>query len=56
MSAEDKLQQLEAISAEVAACEECPLHEGRTRTVPGEGNPNSPLLFIGEAPGFHEDR
>ena len=56
MTTEEKRQQLEAINAEVAACEKCPLHQGRTRTVPGEGNPNSPLLFIGEAPGFHEDQ
>ena len=56
MTTEEKRQQLEAISAEVAACEKCPLHQGRTHTVPGEGNPNSPLLFIGEAPGFHEDQ
>ncbi len=56
MTTEEKLQQLEAISAEVAACVKCPLHQGRTHTVPGEGNPNSPLLFIGEAPGFHEDQ
>ena len=56
MTTEEKPQKLEAISAEVAACVKCPLHQGRTRTVPGEGNPNSPLLFIGEAPGFHEDQ
>ncbi|MAG37570.1 MAG: uracil-DNA glycosylase [Dehalococcoidia bacterium] len=56
MTGEEKLEQLEAIASEIAECVKCPLHEGRSCTVPGEGNPNSPLLFIGEAPGFHEDQ
>ena len=44
------------INARVAVCTACRLHEGRTQTVPGDGNPNAELLFIGEAPGFHEDQ
>ncbi len=48
---------LEAISAEIAQCTACPLHEGRTNTVPGQGNAKNPdLLFIGEAPGADEDK
>lgn len=44
------------ICARVAACEACPLHRGRTLTVPGRGNINSPdIMFIGEAPGAEED-
>ncbi len=47
---------LAGLEATVAACKECPLHEGRTRTVFGAGNPKTNLLFIGEAPGRDEDR
>src|SRR5207247_573264 len=34
----------------------CRLHESRTRTVFGVGSPNAELMFVGEAPGFHEDQ
>lgn len=37
-------------------CARCPLFESRNHIVFGEGNPNADLLFIGEAPGFEEDR
>ncbi len=47
---------LEAIAAEVRGCTRCPLHVGRTRAVPGEGNPSTEVVFVGEAPGFNEDR
>lgn len=47
---------LEKVAAEVAACENCPLHQGRTNTVPGEGRPDAEIMFIGEGPGFHEDK
>ena len=40
----------------VAACKACSLHEGRTQTVFGVGNQQADLMFIGEAPGFHEDK
>ena len=43
------------ISAEVIACQRCPLATTRTNAVPGDGDPTSPYLFIGEAPGSHED-
>jgi uracil-DNA glycosylase family 4 len=47
---------LELIAGEIASCTACVLHEGRTNTVPGQGNPNRPdILFIGEAPGAEED-
>jgi DNA polymerase len=32
------------------------LHQGRTKAVPGEGPENADIMFIGEAPGFHEDQ
>jgi DNA polymerase len=47
---------LEAIAAEVRACTSCPLHEGRTRAVPGEGHPSTEVVFVGEGPGMNEDR
>jgi uracil-DNA glycosylase family 4 len=41
---------------EIAICQRCDLAKGRTQTVPGEGSENAEIMFIGEAPGFHEDR
>jgi DNA polymerase len=46
---------LEAIASEIAACRLCPLHEGRTQTVPGDGHPAPRICFIGEGPGADED-
>ncbi|MYB89864.1 MAG: uracil-DNA glycosylase [Proteobacteria bacterium] len=40
----------------VAACTLCALHQGRTQTVFGTGNPHADWLVVGEAPGFEEDR
>ena len=47
---------LEEVAAEAAGCVRCPLHEGRTQVVFGEGDPDADLALVGEAPGFHEDR
>ncbi len=47
---------LEEIYAAVASCSRCPLGATRTNPVPGEGNPDARLMFIGEGPGFDEDR
>lgn len=43
------------IAQQVSVCTKCPLSVKRTHTVPGEGNPNAELLFIGEGPGQKED-
>jgi DNA polymerase len=40
----------------VAGCERCALAKGRTQVVFGSGSPNADLMFVGEAPGFHEDK
>jgi DNA polymerase len=40
----------------VAQCQACDLHQTRTQTVFGVGNPQAKLMIIGEAPGFHEDK
>lgn len=37
-------------------CTKCPLHKSRTQVVFGDGNPDSPVVFVGEAPGEDEDR
>ncbi len=41
---------------QVRGCTLCPLSETRTNAVPGEGDADADIMFIGEAPGFHEDR
>jgi DNA polymerase len=46
---------LEAVHAELGECTRCPLCEGRTQIVFGDGNPHADLLFIGEGPGEQED-
>ncbi len=40
----------------VADCTRCPLAQGRTQVVFGSGDPGADLMFVGEAPGFHEDK
>jgi DNA polymerase len=47
---------LEEASREAATCTRCRLSQGRTQVVYGVGDPHADLMFIGEAPGFHEDR
>jgi uracil-DNA glycosylase len=52
----DRAQQLAAYAVETAACTRCRLAAGRTQVVFGAGDPAADLMFIGEAPGFHEDQ
>lgn len=52
----DVEQALQAIYRKISKCEGCPLHMGRTKTVPGAGPADAKVMFIGEAPGFHEDQ
>jgi DNA polymerase len=47
---------LEQIADEVRVCNRCRLHQQRNRSVPGEGNPDTEVVFVGEGPGFNEDR
>lgn len=47
---------LPALKQQVLQCERCHLHKGKTNYVFGEGNPHAELMFVGEAPGFYEDR
>jgi DNA polymerase len=43
-------------AAEAADCQRCRLATGRTQVVFGVGNADADVVFIGEAPGFHEDK
>jgi DNA polymerase len=43
-------------AAEASTCARCKLADGRTQVVFGNGDPHADLMFIGEGPGFHEDR
>jgi uracil-DNA glycosylase family 4 len=47
---------LQEAAVEASTCVRCRLSEGRTQVVYGVGDPNADLMFIGEAPGFHEDK
>jgi DNA polymerase len=50
------METLEAYAAATAGCTRCRLAQGRTQVVFGAGNPRADLMFVGEAPGFHEDK
>ena len=56
MTPEERRRELEAIAAEVRVCQRCRLHATRTNAVPGEGEPETEVVFVGEGPGFNEDR
>ena len=56
MSLKNQHINLASISQRVSVCSACDLSKDRTNTVPGEGNPNAAIMFIGEAPGFNEDK
>ena len=47
---------LRSYAEETSGCVKCALAQGRTQVVFGSGNPDAELMFVGEAPGFHEDQ
>jgi DNA polymerase len=47
---------LEQLAGEAATCARCRLSQGRTQVVFGVGNPNADIMFIGEGPGYYEDK
>lgn len=47
---------LEELAAEVRKCQRCPLADSRQNAVPGAGDANAVVMFVGEAPGFEEDK
>jgi uracil-DNA glycosylase len=56
MTHDERQAALEDVAAQVRACTKCRLHQTRTNAVPGEGSPDTEVVFVGEGPGFHEDR
>lgn len=55
MTREEKAKALQKVADEVETCTRCPLYQTSTRGVPGEGNPDADILFVGEGPGQKED-
>jgi uracil-DNA glycosylase family 4 len=53
---DDRAVALKAIAEEVKVCTRCALYKGTTNAVPGAGDPNARIMFIGEGPGFNEDK
>jgi len=52
----DKKEELAKVAEEVKKCRKCGLWRGATQSVPGEGSFDAQVVFVGEAPGFHEDQ
>ncbi|HLB74815.1 MAG TPA: uracil-DNA glycosylase, partial [Sedimentisphaerales bacterium] len=50
-----KAGELEKLAEEIGQCRKCGLGSSRTNAVPGEGNPDARIMFVGEAPGGDED-
>jgi len=47
---------LSELNKEIALCQQCEIAKYRNRVVPGEGAEDADIMFIGEAPGWHEDQ
>jgi DNA polymerase len=47
---------LSEFNQQIALCQQCEIAKYRTKVVPGEGAEGAELMFIGEAPGWHEDQ
>ena len=56
MDAVERAAALREYAEQTASCTKCALAEGRTQVVFGAGSPHADLMFVGEAPGFHEDQ
>ena len=54
--AAERRERLVEVYREASVCTKCPLSEGRTTVVFGNGNSDADLMFVGEAPGAEEDR
>lgn len=52
----ENMSEFDDLVRQIRACEQCALSRGRTQAVPGEGSPTADIMFIGEGPGFNEDR
>ena len=56
MTPAERRAALEAVASEVRTCTRCRLATTRTNAVPGEGSADTEVVFVGEGPGFNEDR
>src|SRR5262245_42434667 len=56
MDAVERAAALREYADQTASCTRCALAQGRTQVVFGSGSPDADLMFVGEAPGFHEDQ
>jgi DNA polymerase len=56
VTTEERRAALDAIASEVRVCERCRLSRTRAHAVPGEGDPDTEVVFVGEGPGQNEDR
>jgi len=56
MDAVERAAALREYAEQTASCTRCALAAGRTQVVFGSGSPSADLVFVGEAPGFHEDQ
>jgi len=56
VAAASRSDELAALRTSVSDCTACRLAETRTQVVFGSGDPGAELMFVGEAPGFHEDQ
>jgi uracil-DNA glycosylase len=54
--AAERRAELERLCQDWRGCQRCALAAGRTQVVVGTGHPDADLMFVGEAPGFHEDK
>ena len=52
----DKAAELRKIEDEIRLCKKCSLYKTATNPVPGAGSPDAKIVFIGEAPGYYEDK
>jgi DNA polymerase len=51
-----QFESISDLNQAIVECKKCRLYLNRRQVVPGQGTPNSRLMFIGEGPGFEEDR
>jgi len=56
MDTVERAAALRQYAEETSTCTRCALAQGRTQVVFGSGSPDADLMFVGEAPGFHEDQ
>ena len=50
------MSELSELASEISVCTKCILSKSRTKAVPGEGPEDAAIMFVGEGPGFHEDK